>query len=254
MMVNEIREFKEKLKNRSVYGLFSKTNDPGMVETAGYAGFDFIILDLEHGPNSVESIQNLLRAAQISHILPIVRVKEENPSVIGEVLDIGIAGIQIPQVTNAQTAKKTVKLAKFAPEGERGVCRYVRAAKYSSMDRFEYFKTANEALIIIQLEGKEALDNLDEILEVPGIDIVFIGPYDLSQSLGVLGKIDDPIVENKMREIIEKSSVKGVHVGTFVETIEGAKKWKTTGVKYIAYSVDMGLFYDQCKFIVESLK
>ncbi|MFQ6123950.1 MAG: HpcH/HpaI aldolase/citrate lyase family protein [Candidatus Heimdallarchaeota archaeon] len=254
MMVNEIREFKEKLKTRSAYGLFSKTNDPGMVETAGYAGFDFIILDLEHGPNSVENVQNLLRAAQISHILPIVRLKVENPSVIGEVLDIGVAGIQVPQVTNAQTAKNTVKLAKFAPEGERGVCRYVRAAKYSSMDRFEYFKTANEALVILQLEGQEALDNLDEILDVPGIDIIFIGPYDLSQSLGVLGKIDDPIVEAKMREIIEKSRVKGVFVGTFVETIADAKKWKAAGVKYIAYSVDMGLFYDQCKFIVESLK
>ncbi len=103
----------------------------------------------------------------------------------------------MPQITNAKQAEEMIKLAKFAPSGMRGVCRFVRAANYSSMDRFEYFKEANESIIILQLEGQEAIDNLEDIIKVEGIDIVFIGPYDLSQSLGVGGQIDHPAVEEK---------------------------------------------------------
>jgi 4-hydroxy-2-oxoheptanedioate aldolase len=254
MMINEIRKFKEKIKNEAVYGPFSKTNDPGMVEAIGYAGFDFVILDLEHGPNSVESVQNLIRAAQVSGVLPIVRVKEGNDSVIGEVLDIGAAGIEVPQISSKKDAEHLIKVAKFAPEGMRGVCRFVRAADYSSMDRFEYFKTANEALIIIHLEGQEAIDNLDEILEVKGIDIMFIGPYDLSQSLGVPGQVNHPVVEEKMKEIISKCNAKGVCVGTFVDNLENAKKWEDAGIKYISYSVDVGLLYEHCRDILKNIK
>lgn len=109
------------------------------------------------------------------------------PSVISEVLDIGTGGIQVPQIVNALDAQKVIKQAKFAPKGMRGVCRFVRAAGYSSKDRYTYFREADETLVILQLEGKEALENMDEIIEVEGIDVIFIGPYDLSQSLGVPG-------------------------------------------------------------------
>ena len=252
-MIKEIKQFRERLKADVVYGPFSKTNDPGMIEAIGYAGFDFVILDLEHGPNSIETVQNLIRAAQVSGVFPIVRVKEKNDSVIQEALDIGAAGIEVPQISNKNDAENLIRVAKFAPEGMRGVCRFVRAANYSSMDRFEYFKAANEALIIIHLEGQEAIKNLDELLDVKGIDIMFIGPYDLSQSLGLPGQIDHPLVEEKMKEIIGKCSSKGVCVGTFVDNINNANKWKDAGIRYIAYSVDVGLLYEHCRNIVANL-
>ncbi|KUO53355.1 MAG: aldolase [Desulfitibacter sp. BRH_c19] len=254
MLFEEIKKFKEKLTNEAVYGPFSKTSDPGIIEAAGYGGFDFIILDLEHGPNNVQTLQNLIRAAQNSNILPIVRVKENCDSLIGEVLDVGAAGIQVPQISNAEDASRIIRLAKFAPQGMRGVCRFVRAANYSSMDRYEYFKKSNDALIIMHLEGQESINNLDEIMDVSGIDVLFIGPYDLSQSLGVPGQIDHPIVEEKMKQIIQKCKEKGIYVGTFVDTLENAKKWENAGVKYISYSVDIGIFYEQCKNIMQNLK
>lgn len=238
----------------SVIGPFSKTSDPAFVEAMGYAGCDFVILDLEHGPNSVETVQNLIRGAQIADIFPIVRVKEENPSIIGEVLDIGAGGIQVPQITDAKQAKEAVKLAKFAPKGMRGVCRFVRAANYSSMDRFQYFKEANETIIILQLEGQEAIDNLDSIIKVEGVDIIFIGPYDLSQALGVGGQINHPYVEEKMFNIIDECKKNDVLVGTFADSIEDARKWKDMGVKYISYSVDVGIFNEGCKNILEQIK
>lgn len=147
-----------------------------------------------------------------------------------------------------------IKRTKFSPVGERGVCRFVRAANYSSKDRFEYFKDANEAVIILQIEGQAGINNLDDIISVKGIDAIFIGPYDLSQSLGVAGQIDHPSVEEKMLEIVKKCAEVGVTVGTFVDTIENARKWKKLGVKYISYSVDVGIFYDATRRIIKEIK
>jgi len=246
--------FRRKLNRDGVLGIFSKTSDPGFVEVMGYSGMDYVILDLEHGPNIVQSVQNLIRAAQVSNILPIVRVKESCASVIGEVLDIGAGGIQVPQITTKAEAKAVIDRAKFAPQGRRGVCRFVRAAHYSAKDRFEYFSDANKAVIILQIEGQEGINNLDEILTVNGIDVIFIGPYDLSQSLGVAGDIDNPIVEQKMLEVIQKCSEKNIMVGTFVDTLDNARKWKNHGVKYISYSVDMGIFYKAMQDIVKCVR
>lgn len=253
MLTQQIRAFKEKIKNEPVIGPFSKTEDPAIIEAMGYAGMDFVILDLEHGPNTVSSLQHLICAAEISNILPIVRVKENAPHLIGEVLDIGAGGIQIPQIKNAEDVHEVMKYAKFAPEGMRGVCRYVRAANYSSMDRFQYFKESNEAVIVLQLEGQEALDNINDIIEIEGFDILFIGPYDLSQSLGFVGQTDHPLVKEMMAGIVKKCQQKSISVGTFVDTIEQAKYWKQLGIRYICYSVDVGIFYEKCREIIDDI-
>lgn len=246
-------QFKEKLEN-GVIGFFAKTAEPAFIEAMGYAGGDFVIIDLEHGPNTIQTAQNLVRAAEVSGIFPIIRVKEENNSVMGEALDIGAGGIQVPQVCCATDAENVRKHTKFAPLGERGVCRFVRAANYSAKDRFEYFKDANEAVTVLQIEGKEGIANLPEILETNCADIIFIGPYDLSQSLGIPGDIDNPLVEKEMLKIVEICKEKGVAVGTFTDTIANARKWRKLGVKYIAHSVDVGIFCDAVGSIVNNVK
>lgn len=252
-MIELARRFRAKLASGSVLGPFSKTSDPAFIEVMGYAGFDFVILDLEHGPNSVQTTQGLIRAAEVVGLPAVVRVKEDNLSVIGEVLDIGATGVQVPQVNDAATAKRIIRAAKFAPLGQRGVCRFVRAARYSSMDRFQYFREANEALVIVHIEGREGLAGLSGVLEVEGIDVVFIGPYDLSQSLGVPGHVEHESVMAAMKRIVADCSRKGVAVGTFVETPQGARKWRSLGVRYLSYSVDVGLFYEKCREVVSGL-
>lgn len=253
MKRNVIEEFKAKLKNEGVVGVFCKTCDPAFIEVLGYAGADYVIIDLEHGPNSICNAQNLIRGAQVASVLPIVRTKESCQSVMSEALDIGAAGIQVPQITCKQDVLNVMERTKFSPAGNRGVCRFVRAADYSAKNRFDYFKEANECLTIIQVEGQAGIDNIDEILDVDGIDVLFIGPYDLSQSLGVPGEIDNPLVEEKMLEIINRCAEKGVAVGTFTDTLENAKKWKRLGVKYISYSVDVGIFYEAAKEIISKI-
>lgn len=254
MNLQIIRQFKSKLNQCFVAGLFMKTGDAAFVEASGYGGFDFCILDTEHGPCSYENLQNLIRAAECVNMLPIVRVALNNEDYIGKALDIGAAGIQIPQVCTREDAVSAVKHSKFYPLGERGVCRFVRAAGYSSQDRFQYFKQSNNALLILQVEGQKGIENIDDILSVKGVDIIFIGPYDLSQSLGVTGDVHHQKVVEHMKTVINKANKHGVCVGTFVDSVEDGCIWKNLGIKYIAHSVDVGIFYEACRSVVDKFK
>jgi len=247
--------FKDKLAAKQVvFGPFMHTTDPAFVESTGNVGFDFIVLDLEHGPVSLEHLQNLIRAAEIAGLYSIVRTPPGNLHMIGAVQDIGARGILVPQVKDANEAKAVVKAARFFPNGERGLNGAVRAANYSSLDSREYLKKSNENTLIIQLEGKEALKNLDGILQVPDIDVFFIGPYDLSQSLGVPGEIHHPIVIENMQKIVEKAKARGLTLGTYVGSPEDARFWMDAGIQLIAYSLDIVIFTEASKNIINQLK
>ena len=237
-----------------VVGPFMKVNDPALVEIAAFAGFDFVIIDLEHGPNTFETVQGHVRAAQAKGITPVIRVPEINENMISKALDIGADYVQVPQIETAADAERVVKAAKFYPQGARGVCRYVRAADYASMPKENYFGNANKTTgTIIHIEGNIAFNNIDEILAVDGIDVIFIGPYDMSQSCGVPGQVNHPKVIAQMKEIVEKAKSLGKLVGTFVETPESSKQWVDLGIKYIAYAVDVGIYFDACKNIVDKV-
>lgn len=254
-MNKALKNFKNKIKSDDcVYGIFMKTGDPMFVEAAGIGGFDYVILDTEHGPVSVENQQNNIRAAEARGTVPIVRLPDGDENTIGKALDIGAYGIQVPQISNAAEAKQVVKNAKFYPYGMRGVCRFVRAADYSNMDRFEYFENSKDLLIILQLEGVKAIENLDEILDVDGIDILFIGPYDLSQSLGIPGQVNNPVVVAEMKKIVEKAKAKNKVIGTFVDTPEDLEMWRKLGLQYLSYSVDIGIFIDACRNLTAEFK
>lgn len=247
-------KFREKLNSKQfVYGIFMKTADPMFVEIAGIAGYDYVILDTEHGPADIEHQQNNIRACEARGIVPIVRVPYIDENVIGKALDVGAYGIQVSQVKTADDVKRILECARFYPLGKRGVCRFVRAADYSALNRNDYFAQANKALIILQLEGTEAIENLDDILAVDGYDILFIGPYDLSQSLGVPGDISNPKVLSAMIDIVERAKAKGKVVGTFTDDIELVEKWKNLGVQYISHSTDSGLFYDAVRDVYNKL-
>lgn len=235
-------------------GLFSKTIDPGVVESIGYSGMDFIILDQEHGNASNQTLENLIRASKLSGIKPIVRVPDHNPTQIGSVLDMGAYGVQVPNVKSLEQAKAIVYAAKFYPLGMRGVCRFVPAANYGTMDRDVFFANSNDTLLVMQVEGTDVLQDIDEIIELEGLDVLFIGPYDLSQSLGVPGQIDNPKVIEAISLIVQKSISRNVMVGTFCDTIADAKRMSSLGITYIAYSVDMNILSLACKELKKQLE
>lgn len=236
-----------KMKESVATGIFSKTLDSGFVEAAGLAGLDFIILDTEHGPASLETLHNHVRAARLTAMHPIVRVKGIEAHAIGSALDTGAAGVQVPNINSAEQAREAVQAARFHPVGSRGVCRFVRAANFGDQDKASYFQESNQAVVILQVEGLEGVSNLDAILDVPGFDVLFVGPYDLSQSVGKPGEVDAPEVVALMREIAEKAKAKGVLLGAFCDTPENAKLLRGEGFSYIAYSVDVNIFIEAIK-------
>ena len=232
-------------------GIFSKTLDSAFVEASGLAGLDFIILDTEHGPASLETLHNHVRAAHLTAMHPIIRVKGVEAHAIGSALDTGAAGVQVPNINSAEQAREAVHAARFHPIGSRGVCRFVRTANFGEKDKASYFQEANQALLVLQVEGLEGVKHLNEILDVPGFDVLFVGPYDLSQSVGKPGEVDAPEVVSLMQDIARKASAKGVFLGAFCDTPNNAKILRKEGFQYLAYSVDVNIYLEACKKIKE---
>ena len=252
MKINILKKALE--EGKTVFGPFCKILDPAVVELAALAGFDFVIIDMEHGPYTIETVQQMLRAAESRGITAVVRVTKNSETSILRVLDIGAQCIQVPQISTAKDAEKVVKSAMFHPKGERGMCRYVRAGDYTAVDKAEHFGRANESILtIIHIEGVEGLENLPSILRCDGIDVIFLGPYDLSQSCGVPGQVHHEKVVKRMEEAVALARKSGKVVGTFVESVEDAKKWAEIGVQYISYAVDTGLILNAFKNITTGL-
>ncbi len=158
-------------------------------------------------------------------------------------LDLGADGVLVPHVSFAQTAAEAVAAARFAPEGRRGANPYVRAADYSANERF--FAEANErAACLALVEGKQGVEAIDEILAVPGLDAVFIGPVDLSAALGVTGQLEHPTVVETVRGLVEQGRGHGVATVVFAPTPEAARRWLSLGVRLVALSVDTGLILE----------
>jgi 4-hydroxy-2-oxoheptanedioate aldolase len=241
-------------KGECLYGPFVRTADPVVTEIMGYAGFDFVIIDTEHGPMNVHQAENLVRAAKLSGAAPIIRIRENSDTMITQALDTGASGVQIPQINTAESAKYAVTSSMFFPKGNRGVCRFTRNAEYSNIPGEDYFQKSNDCtLVVIQVEGTEGVQNIDRILEVPGIDVLFLGPYDLSQSLGLIGQVTHPKVLSAIEEITKKAKDKNIAVGSFADKKETVLLHKKMGIQYLSYQIDTGLIYEAAKNEVAAL-
>lgn len=244
---------KEQLeKGNTTVGTFQSIPSAAIAEIAGLAGMDFTILDQEHGPLTAESSLPLCAAAERGGASPVIRVRENSPSEIQRALDIGASGVEIPQIETSKDAEAAAAAAHFDPLGERGLSPYVRAGGYDGGDNYTAEQNG-ETLVAIHVEGQEGLDNLDGILDVEGIDLVFLGPYDLSQSLGIAGQVTDERVVETMEEVCSRAQRAGKIVGTYADTPEQANRWVDIGVQYIAISVDAALLKRRFGEVVDAM-
>ncbi len=187
---------------KSLIATFSMLASPEIVELLAKAGFEAVILDMEHGPIGFETLNVLIPAARAAGIYSIVRVRTNEASLISGALDVGAAGVLVPQIDSAASAAAVVDAARFSPLGHRGVNPYTRAAGYNASR--EWFSQANsEVAVLVMVEGKSGVAALPGILATPGIDGVFVGPFDLSQALGVPGQVDHPSVLAAVESIVE---------------------------------------------------
>lgn len=231
---------------KHLIGPFVRLARPEIVEMLGMAGFDFGVLDLEHGGAvNMNDVNPLILAAENRGIRLLARIPGISEMHIKWLLDLGIGGLQIPHIKSKEDAEKAVHFAKFNPMGERGLCRFVRAAEFSNTNKEVYLSRANEqSVLVLQIEGVEGAQNIEKIASVSGVDIIFVGPYDLSQSMGLAGQIWHPEVVKEITRIIHVCKERGIETGIFTDTPEGVKHWSELGVKYINYRIDTEMFFD----------
>ncbi len=251
-----MNSLKERLqKGETLYGLGSLLPSSQLQEMVSLSGFDFSMIDFEHGLMEVGIAENMLRSLKGSSTVGVLRIPPGDYNMVGKVLDMGATVVQIPQIESKEEAEKAVRAAKYPPRGNRGSAHVVRAAQYTAMDRKLFYGSANdETMVILQIEGLKASQNAAEIMDVEGVDIIFLGPVDLSNSLGVPGQIEHPLVEEKMLELVNLAKSKGKFVGTYVETKAAADKWKACGVQYLMYQSDIEMIFDQFKDTAAMLK
>ena len=234
---------KEKLcRGESAIGTFMKLLDPCVPELLALAGFDFFVLDSEHVAVDRAALTNIVRAADTVGITPIVRVNENRQVEILQNLDLGYAGVQVPNVDTGRQAADLVSYVKYTPLGIRGLSPSVRACDYGTCPVEEYIRTANEnTLVVAHCETRESVRNIDDVLKVDGVDVIFIGPMDLSQSYGVPGCPGEPEVAEAIETVTRKTLAAGKAVGTVAGTPQAAKALIQKGVQYILLSSDQGI-------------
>ena len=256
------KSLREKLKNgEMVFGTWNSIPSPSLANAIGCSGIDFMVIDAEHGPVGMETAEDIIRALDVSGTSSIIRVPANESHLILRALDIGAHGIQIPHVSTKEEAGRAVKYSKYYPEGSRGFTPFTRAGKYG-MEAAGYIKTANEnTMVVINVEGSEGLKNLNDIVSVRGIDVIFIGPYDLSQSLGKPGEVEDPKVIEGIRRSVDATKNKGLACGSFARNLRYLDILIDCGVQYITYTVDSALiaqtytelykiFNEKCKDLI----
>ena len=223
----------------TVLGCFLRFADAGLVELLGYQGWDFLVFDGEHGPLEPRDCEHMVRAAELRDVTPIVRVTTNQAPVILRFMDTGAQGAQVPAVNSAAGAEAVVQAVKYHPRGTRGLAG-VRAAGFGqSAPLAEYIQQANaETLVIIHIETAAAVEQVSKIVAVEGVDVVFIGPADLSQSLGFPGETGHPEVQNAIDKVVEAVANASPALGIFVSDAEAARQWRERGARYIATSLE----------------
>ena len=243
---------------RVLIGGYVQTQSPELVEAMGYADFDFVVLDTEHTAHSYEAVIHQLRAAEVVGLEPLIRPPGQDPSLISRAFDLGASGVFVPIIDTAEEARKVVKAAKYHPEGQRGICVAVKPGQYGKAFGPDYFTRMNEkTCVIAMVESTTGCDNIEEIMAVAGIDIVFIGPTDLSQSLGVPGEVDHPEVERCIAHVADCARQRRVPLGIHIYNAEDRDEMDrrvNQGFQLLTVMLDTALFYQACVRVHSALR
>lgn len=238
---------KKKLRNGELaVGSWVTIGHPAIAEIMCLAGLDFVTIDLEHSTINIETAGEMIRTVALAGSAPLVRLSDNCPVLIKRVMDAGAHGIIVPMVNNAKEAIKASQAMHYPPKGTRGTG-LARAQGYgTSFQEYRSF-LETETLLIAQIEHKDAIDNLEEILAIEEVDGIIVGPYDLSASLGIPGKFDHPLFKTELNRIEQSCLKTKVALGTHLVEPDNslAKTIITKGYSLIAYSLDIRIL-DTC--------
>jgi 4-hydroxy-2-oxoheptanedioate aldolase len=223
-------------------------------EIAGNAGFDWVLLDMEHGMGAHDSLLLQLQALEGTPAVPIVRVASNDPVQIKRVLDLGASGIMVPMVKDAADAKRVVEAMRYPPQGIRGVTPYNRPANFGQGFR-EYYSTANDELLcVVQIETEQAVEHAEEIAAVEGVDTLFIGPLDLSIGLGIMRQFDHPKYRSAVTKVVSACRKAGKTPGIILLDVEVPEDAVADGFTFIARASDGSALATALRELVEPFK
>ena len=211
---------------------------PLTAEIVGQAGFDWVLIDLEHGAGVEKDVLAQLQALGNSPSAVLVRVESAESPRISRILDMGAEGIMCPKVDNAIEAKKVINGLHYPPFGSRGVAKMVRATQFGLNFNTYYDESRDNILGIVQIETLEALDNLDAIATIEGVDILFIGPADLSMAMGIFGQFDHPMFVDALNKIVKAAQKANKAIGILIFNPDDYDKYHNMGIRFIACGSD----------------
>lgn len=228
---------------KSVVGtMVVEFRQPAVMQLLANAGFDFVIIDNEHGPFNIETIADLSRAARHLGLTPIVRVPDSAYPYIAQSLDAGAQGLMIPRIFNARQVRDIVQTMKYPPQGIRGNALSRGYTDFKSGPVAEAMARVNEeTMLIVQVETRQAIENIDEIVAVPGVDVALIGPNDLSISLGIPGQMDHPQLHSAIETVMAACQRHGVFPAIHMNNLELAVYWAKKGMRLVSSNAEIGL-------------
>ena len=247
---------KQKLKaGVRTIGSWVSLGHPAVAEIMANAGFDWIVVDLEHSTISIEQAGELIRIIDLAGAVPLVRLTSNDNNQIKRVMDAGALGIIVPMVNSVEDAKTAIAATQYAPQGNRGVG-LARAQKYGA-GFYEYLKwQREETVVIVQIEHVSAIEQLDKILAIPDVDGFIVGPYDLSCSMGIPGEFEHPDFVKIMKLIKEQGEMSGKPGGLHIVEPDKEKLQQAIieGYLFIAYSVDIRILDSVCREGLNSVR
>jgi len=236
--------------------MVTEVRSPSITQMLSTAGFDCMFIDSEHSSFSIETVADLILAAKAADIVSVVRVpSRKEHHLMSRPLDAGAQGLLIPRVETKEEVREIIRATKYYPLGERGMSLRRAPHDFAKGEATELMKTANEeTLIVIQIESKLAVESIDQLISIEGVDAALIGPNDLSQSLGIPGQMEKPEFIESIRKVIKACEkydiISGIHVGS----TEAAKKWIEEGMKLVLVSTDVGMIVDTGTRLAHEMK
>ena len=252
-------KIKKKLKNNEpVFGIMIKeARNINIAEILEIAGFDYFVIDMEHAFYDMSDITEILQFARKIDITGVVRIPRLDYAYLAKTLDMGAEGIWVPHLDTPQQAKDLVRFGKYPPEGIRGAA--VPAFRVKERQEFkqaaDYFRAVNdETLLIAQIEGREAIGNIEAITAVPGIDVAMMGTQDLSLDLGYPGQETHPEMKAAIQKVVDACKKNGKASGNHIANIDELRYWIGQGMRMITYSYETNLIMEKGRDVLKILK
>ncbi len=237
-----------------VAGTFINLGSPVSVEIAGLAGFDWLLIDHEHGPGGEDTMLAQLQAASATPAVPIVRIAANETPRFKRALDMGAHGVMVPWVSTAAEAKAAVQAMRYPPLGLRGVAKFNRGAGFGG-DFEDYYKNAHKSLLtVVQIETPEAVANIDEIAAVDGADVLFVGPTDLTYNMGIRDQLDHADFKAALKKVSDAAVKHGKAAGILVHNPALVAMCREFGYTFVALGSDGGSVRAGLVSIVQTLK